>query len=46
MAKKSQKRSKQNKAKKVEDLPARTKAGNVKGGASDVYLKLPIGIRG
>ncbi len=32
MAKKSQKRSKQNKAKKVADLPAGPKAKNVKGG--------------
>ncbi len=34
MAKKSQKRSKQNKAKKVGDLPVGPKATNVKGGGS------------
>lgn len=33
MAKKSQKRAKQNKAKKLEDLPAGPKAKNVKGGS-------------
>lgn len=32
MAKKSQKRSKQNKAKKMDDLPAGPKAKSVKGG--------------
>lgn len=34
MAKKSRKRSKQNRAKKVGDLPAGPKAKNVKGGGS------------
>ena len=33
MAKKSQKRSKQNKAKKVKDLPIGPEAKNVKGGS-------------